>query len=158
MGSLRFVFVYDRLAALIHQELVERGHLNQFLGNLGALQDETGPKPALLLSQVPEALTQQAKEWQNGSDGSQIGLAADNICPQHEHKYQAQLDLSTATASIANHSKAADTEVFIAEPSLDLNNGDAGDSCAEPQALSVLDAAVAAYKREKRRLWKVCLR
>lgn len=146
----------DRLADLIHQELVERGHLSQFLGNLGVLQDETGPKPALPLQQVPETLTPLAKEWQTRNDELQIDLAANGIGPQQEHNYQAQLDLSTATATSAYHSKAADTENCEAQHLIaTINGSDAGDSLVAPQASSVLDAAVAAYKQEKRRLWKV---
>ena len=144
---------------MIHQELVERGHLSHFLGNLGVLQDETGPKPALLLQQVPETLTQQAKEWQTSNDELQTDLAADDIGPQQEHNYQAQLDFSTATAVSTYRSKAADTETCETEHLVaTINSGVAGDSFVAQQASSVLDAAVAAYKQEKRRLWKVCLR
>lgn len=161
-GGLTCDVVGDRLAALIHQELVERGHLDQFLGNLGVLQDETGPEPSLLLQQVPDTLIQQAKEWQTSSGGLQISLAADHTGSQHEHNYQAQLDLCTATATDAKHSKAADTETCEAEPTghlvASIYNRNAADSCAAPQASSVLEAAVAAYKQEKRLLWKVCLR
>ena len=156
-GEPDVCFVDDRLTALIHQELVERGHLNQFLSNLGVLQDETGLKPALLLQHVPETFTQQAQERQTSSDRPPIDLAPDNIRPKHVHKYQAQLDLFTATASNASHSTAADIETLTAQRSWDLNNADAVEVAAPP-AISVLDAAVAAYKQEKRRLWKVCLR
>ena len=116
----------------------------------------------MLLQQVPETLTQQAKEWQTSTDGLQTSLAADNTGSQCEHNHQAQIDWCIATAPNAKHSTAADTESCEAEPSwylvANINNSDAGDSFAAPQASSVLEAAVAAYKQEKRLLWKVCLR
>lgn len=151
--------VDDRLAALIHQELVERGHLTHFLDNLGVLQDEPGPGSALLLQKVPETLTQQAVELYTSEDESHRDLAPDNSDAQHMQNCPAQPILPTAMAASTNQSIAAATQSLEVELSQHLtanaNNVDAGACIATAHAPSVLDAAVAAYKQEKRQLWKV---
>lgn len=151
--------VDDRLAALIHQELVERGHLTHFLDNLGVIQDEPGPGSALLLQQVPERLTQQAVELYTSGAESHRDLAPDNSDAQHVQTYLAQPILPTAIAASANQSIAAATQSLEVELSqhstANSNNADTGACIAAAHAPSVLDAAVAAYKQEKRQLWKV---
>lgn len=155
----KFAVVVDRLAALIHQELVERGHLHQFLDNLGAIQDKPGPGSALLLQQVPETLTQQSVELHNIRDEPQRRLASDNSDVQHEQNCPAQPVLPTATAASTNHSIAAAAQLLEVELSQHLtansSNANAGACIDAAHAPSVLDAAVAAYKQEKRLLWKV---
>lgn len=153
----KFFVVDDRLAALIHQELVERGHLNQFLDSIGLIQDEPGPESTPLLQRVHETHSQQAVEVRTSTDDSQRDLAADSGYAQHTHDDAAQPDLPTATANIIDHSTAAATETLEVEASqhLTANANNAGASIAIPHASSVLDAAVAAYKQEKRQLWKV---
>ena len=155
----KVIVVDDRLAALIHQELVERGHLAHFLHNLRVIQDEAGSGSALLLQQVPETLTQQAVKLYTSGDESHTDLALDNDDAQHVQSCPVQPILPTATAASTNHSIAASTQSLEVELSQHLtansNNADAGACITAVHAPSVLDAAVAAYKQEKRQLWKV---
>lgn len=148
---------------MIHQELAERGHLNQFLDNLGALEDRNGPSAALLLQpQSSEIHTDQATDLETGRDESLLGFTDDSIVSQHVHKPQAESATATATGSNANASITANTETLAVELSqqfiANIIDGDAPARNTASHAPSVLDAAVAAYKQEKRRLWKVCFK
>ena len=143
----------DRFADLIHQELIERGHFTHFLDNLGVIQDEPGPGSALLLQQVPEAVEMYT------SGEPHRDLAPDSNVAQHVHNCPAQPSLPTALAASPTYSIAAATQSLEVELSQHLtahsNYSAAGACIAAAHAPSVLDAAVAAYKQEKRQLWKV---
>jgi len=159
-----------RLSTLIEQELAERGHLNLFLDGLTV---EVPPSKAVLPAAVTEdkaahaALaspeTAQTADLLSCFSSSYLrpshGLLNDSF--QHLSKctdLAVSLSVSTDTAYKA---PSASTTAPATAPCLSNHEqadiSSFADHSSQAAGPSVLEAAIAAYKQEKRKLWKVCM-
>ena len=159
---------FARLSTLIEQELAERGHLNLFLDSLTV---EVPPPKAVLPAAVTEdeaahaALaspeTAQTTDLLSCFSSSYLqpshGLLDDSF--QHLSKctdLAVALPVSTDTAYKAPlASTAAPAPAPCLSNHAQPNISSFPDHSSQPAGPSVLEAAIAAYKQEKRKLWKV---
>lgn len=150
-------FSLCRLGLLIHQELTERGHLHQFLNKLCVLEDNEACAQAI----SPTAEEIQASETVLLPSNTVLPLSGYNsFIAAHESAPEPQALLATAEAHHEVSSMSANADSLAAECPQDIaastDNPHARSSGVPSSAPSVLDAAMAAYKQEKRQLWKVC--
>lgn len=151
--SARVVVNASRLAGLIHQELAERGHLNQFLSKMGVCGvDETSRSGATV---SPSTVTYQVPNPHGGSEDLLTGFAPGGVGTQLAQDPAPQSSTATAIGAICTATNATALEVQLSQRVVASIDGDGAPTCTATPAPSVLDAAVAAYKQEKQRLWKV---
>ena len=140
---------------LIYQELTERGHLDRFLDKLCILED----KKACAQTVLPKAQECQAVL---------LPSISNTVLPVSEHNsFNAALQCASEPQELPapaepHHevnsiSANADSlaEECPQEAVASMNNHPALVAGVPSGAPSVLDAAIAAYKQEKRQLWKV---
>ena len=156
---MRDVLDIGRLAELIHQELAERGHHNRFLCKLGVFgDDKDSVSGATLNSQSPEDVT-HPPDRPGGSEDLLSGFTTNGQAAQLAQDVPSWPATPTAVGTDTNPSMAATPatlEIGLFQPAVTrTHSDDAPACCTASHAPSVLDAAVAAYKQEKRRLWKV---
>ena len=144
-----------RLAELIHLELAERGHHNRFLNKLGLFGDDKDSiLGATLNSQSHEDVT-QTTDPPGGREDLLSSFATNGQAAQLAQDVPSRLATPTAVGTDTNPSMVATPatlEIGLFQPAVTRRDSDDAPASHAP---SVLDAAVAAYKQEKRRLWKV---
>ncbi|DBA88596.1 TPA: hypothetical protein ACH3X1_004244 [Trebouxia sp. C0004] len=164
--DVREVSRLARLSVLIEQELAERGHLILFLDSLTV---ETPPSKAVLPPAVTEDKaaraafaspdTAQTADLLSCLSGSYLrpshGLLDDSF--QHLNKCT---DLASSSVSIDTACKAPSASTASPTTAPCLSNHEQPDinsfveHNSQAAGPSVLEAAIAAYKEEKRQLWK----
>ena len=157
-----------RISTLINQELAERGHLDLFLDSLTV---ELPPSKAVLLAAVTEDQaahpdlaspdTAQTADplscfsssylqpvhgllddsFQHLSECTDLAVAS-SVSTDTAYKAPLALTAAPATAPVLSNHEQPDISSFA-------------DHSSQAAGPSVLEAAIAAYKQEKRKLWKV---
>lgn len=157
---------FARLSTLIEQELAERGHLNLFLDSLSV---EVPPSKAVLPAAVTEdahAALASPGTAQNADLSSCFrrsylqpshGLLDDSF--QHLSKctnLAVELSVSTDTAYKAPLASTAAPAIAPCLSNIERPDiSSFADHTSQTAGPLVLEAAIAAYKQEKRKLWKV---
>jgi len=157
-----------RLSTLIEQELAERGHLDLFLDSLTV---EVPPSKAVLLAAVTE--DKAAHPDLASPDTAQTAdplscFSSSYLQPSHGllddsfQKLSKCTDLaaaSSASTDTAYKAPAVSSAAAATAPCLSNHdqpdNSSFADHSSQVAGPSVLEAAIAAYKQEKRKLWKV---
>ena len=139
---------------LIEEELAERGHLDSFLSTLVDLDPNTSSKQAAL--QHPLCLTSPSSASSCFQPDNAFGNTAQQ--PTCEVSLLAATTMTTGTSSTLTPYDAVascDDQSNQANSSTSASHrSDAANSQLLPADFSVLQAAVAAYKQEKKQLWK----
>ncbi len=160
LGLLMLLFVdnrFTRLSSLIEEELSERGHLDQFLDRLTDLTSQAASEQCVVSG--PGASQPVAKSVCAGSTDSSLSPTCSNTVDADAQNSESPLDIAASTslaiASEASSASAAPPAAasHSAQHGPITNRADV-DSNVVAAGPSVLEAAVAAYKQEKRQLWK----
>ena len=145
-----------KLQSLIEEELAERGQLTTFLNNLVPLSPlepaQLSPvRPNLeavsssSISSEPEVGISDAHLPANGLT-EQVSRDANCSCPSELH--------DSNLACIAAAESASQQETACSNDPASHSIGVNEEAPAASHSPSVLEAAIAAYKQEKRQLWK----